>query len=687
EDEFDAGQPRRQPANDWKEPAMMSKDPLGYHGAGCRAAGADDADVLPTTSVRSRGSRMVRFPTLLAGGAAGATAPTALRASQALPASVAALLASCYSPGRHNHAHVCLPPLPVQCPIVCKMLLATAQYGRTFSSSECIVAACAFAILSEVLVLSVPITPPSLIARDVHATCDAVVFAISFSAARVPASCASAKRERGLPKMPDVARPEPAEEVVAVSFSLTQSPLERTDACILGKSSPNPTWQAVRDAPCCSALAGLALRCFSAFDGRIFTCGAGCAFASDLSAARVSPEPIICRAGLPTVGRQLLGTSHRSRGVEQSPAEDLLLCCNEIALTFTVFRVQEVLEALQDVLLTTVIPNAARLPARAVQAPACWFFTNENTLCVRSIFGLTPLGLRPPRSHGCIPVPYFAQSSSGLPLACRHLASFRPKKKMQNLQVDINEDAVLEDARRAATRARDVHAMPVWRRAWSRMLALLLTFIIELVVAFFISAYQDTFKRYTLLISFQPVISALSGNVGLQTMATITAGLPLGLFNGRHIGQGLWHELLPGLLIAVLLSTMVGGTALFWYALSPAAGHTVKGAVAFGFAIFLGQFASSLSATLTASLAPLLFNRCSFNPASMGGPFETAFQDIIGSSVVLAAAGAVLMQYGDHAEACPGGDVKACALLCGAGGSYNEQCLQHCLDLAMQGLC
>ena len=25
--------------------------------------------------------------------------------------------------------HVCLPPLPVQCPIVCKMLLATAQYG------------------------------------------------------------------------------------------------------------------------------------------------------------------------------------------------------------------------------------------------------------------------------------------------------------------------------------------------------------------------------------------------------------------------------------------------------------------------------------------------------------------------------------------------------------------------------
>ena len=49
------------------------------------------------------------------------------------------------------------------------------------------------------------------------------------------------------------------------------------------------------------------------------------------------------------------------------------------ALTFNVsllpidsepLEVQEVLEALQDVLLTTVIPNAARLPARAVQVRA-----------------------------------------------------------------------------------------------------------------------------------------------------------------------------------------------------------------------------------------------------------------------------------------------------------------------------
>ena len=86
---------------------------------------------------------------------------------------------------------------------------------------------------------------------------------------------------------------------------------------------------------------------------------------------------------------------------------------------------------------------------------------------------------------------------------------------------------------------------------------------------------QDTLKKYTLLISLQPVISALAGNVGLQTMSTITTGLPLGLFEGRRVGRGVWHELVPGLAIASLLSLVVGGISFAWY--SPgAAGHRSK---------------------------------------------------------------------------------------------------------------
>ncbi|CAE7311224.1 mgtE [Symbiodinium necroappetens] len=243
-----------------------------------------------------------------------------------------------------------------------------------------------------------------------------------------------------------------------------------------------------------------------------------------------------------------------------------------------------------------------------------------------------------------------------------------------------------EGTREGEQQAWDEHNKPAWRRAVSRMPALLVTLVIELFVALIVTEYTDTFKKYTLLIAFQPVISALSGNVGLQTMATITRGLVIGIFNGRETLRGMRHEVKSGMVVAALLSTVVAAVAFAWY--NPfSSGHSFLGTLAFGFAIFLGQFASSISASVTGSLAPLLFNKRGWDPAALGGPLETAFQDVIGSSVMLAASAAVLAQFGDHAESCPGGDVKRCASLCKEGPSYNEQCLQHCLDLALKGVC
>ncbi|CAE7901383.1 KHSRP [Symbiodinium microadriaticum] len=114
------------------------------------------------------------------------------------------------------------------------------------------------------------------------------------------------------------------------------------------------------------------------------------------------------------------------------------------------------------------------------------------------------------------------------------------------------EVAPTDGAREGEQQAWDEHKKPAWRRAVSRMPALLVTLVIELFVAFIVSEYSDTFKKYTLLIAFQPVISALSGNVGLQTMATITRGLVIGLFNGRETLRGMRHEVNSGILVAAL---------------------------------------------------------------------------------------------------------------------------------------
>ena len=64
-------------------------------------------------------------------------------------------------------------------------------------------------------------------------------------------------------------------------------------------------------------------------------------------------------------------------------------------------------------------------------------------------------------------------------------------------------------------------------------------------------------KAYTLIVSFMPAISALSGNLGLQASANTIRGLGTG-----HIGQGqyasnMWKEMKSGFLSATIIATTI----------------------------------------------------------------------------------------------------------------------------------
>merc|ERR1712066_981259 len=131
-----------------------------------------------------------------------------------------------------------------------------------------------------------------------------------------------------------------------------------------------------------------------------------------------------------------------------------------------------------------------------------------------------------------------------------------------------------------------MHKATTLQRAMMRMPAMMLTFAIEMVVAFVISRYEDTLKAYPLLISFQPVISAASGNVGLQSASIIVRNLALGIDSEREFGRAMLPELKAGVVIAALNMLVVGGTAFFWYAPTPLGSeHTWPGAVVFGLTI------------------------------------------------------------------------------------------------------
>jgi len=285
------------------------------------------------------------------------------------------------------------------------------------------------------------------------------------------------------------------------------------------------------------------------------------------------------------------------------------------------------------------------------------------------------------------------------PLRLTMAAKIGPEQKVSVDALDLESEVSKQSTKAASSAAEsdavNMNAATTLQRVRMRMPAIFITFAIEMVVAFVISRYQNTLTAYPLLISFQPVISAISGNVGLQSSSIIVRNLALGINSETNFRQALLPEVKVGVLIAIFMACGVGSTALFWYAPVPrdALGHTWSGAFVFALTIGLGVFVSMLIAAVSGTAAPLISKRFGFDPSAMGGPMETAFQDIVGSTFLLALGACLLHAFGDHGHECPGGDASGCVELCKLAmgnatfAPYDPQCIQNCIRDIAAGLC
>ena len=153
------------------------------------------------------------------------------------------------------------------------------------------------------------------------------------------------------------------------------------------------------------------------------------------------------------------------------------------------------------------------------------------------------------------------------------------------------------------------------------------TLLIELFAGIVIHVFDKTLTQFILLASFMPIISAISGNTGLQSAAIIIRGLSSGqvtLSGWRHaVSRQVATTLILGGVCALTLGVIAGVWDRHW---------------AFGLVVFLGMFISVNIAGIIGTCIPLLSKRAGFDPALTAGPFETAFQDVIGISIFLSLA-------------------------------------------------
>jgi magnesium transporter len=194
--------------------------------------------------------------------------------------------------------------------------------------------------------------------------------------------------------------------------------------------------------------------------------------------------------------------------------------------------------------------------------------------------------------------------------------------------IDVIEAEYMEDiAHITGSEAGDLERKSPAQIAKLRLPWIMTTMFIELLAGFVIHIFDRTLSTVILLASFMPIISAISGNTGLQSAAIIIRGLSTGHVQLDHWKHAVKRQLETTLILGGACAFVLGVIGWVW-----------EGRIAFGITVMTGMFISVNIAGVVGTVIPLLSKRMGYDPALTAGPFETAFQDVIGISIFLAIA-------------------------------------------------
>jgi len=223
--------------------------------------------------------------------------------------------------------------------------------------------------------------------------------------------------------------------------------------------------------------------------------------------------------------------------------------------------------------------------------------------------------------------------------------------------------------------------MNLWKRFLRFLPALIITFIIELFNSINLGNNADILQAHFAILIFEPVLSAIAGNIGLQTSSSINSfinvsrRIPKKRDKKEHEVRDIIIEdsndvdvimsiqqkkkkkkdgvklkfllrkyMSHNFVNILLLSIVMGITAYLW-PIDP--NDYLAHACQFPHAliIFIGALTNMLIASVAGLLTPYFLNRCGYDPASGAGPFETALQDSVGSIVFVLQAKIILSNW------------------------------------------
>ncbi|MGC6434116.1 MAG: magnesium transporter [Crocinitomicaceae bacterium] len=185
--------------------------------------------------------------------------------------------------------------------------------------------------------------------------------------------------------------------------------------------------------------------------------------------------------------------------------------------------------------------------------------------------------------------------------------------------VDIIKDEADKDFQMASGISDKIESSSsVWHISRARLPWLLIGMVGGIFAANVIAGFTDQISHIPTLALFIPLITAMGGNVGVQSSAIVVQSLAKSTDQLDNILKRLYKELSVGILNGAFLALIIYGIA------------TLFGNATLGMVVSISLFVVILFAGIFGTLIPLLLHKYKIDPALATGPFVTTLNDVLG---------------------------------------------------------
>lgn len=158
----------------------------------------------------------------------------------------------------------------------------------------------------------------------------------------------------------------------------------------------------------------------------------------------------------------------------------------------------------------------------------------------------------------------------------------------------------------------------VWKISRARLPWLFIGMLGGILGAQVISSFEAGIAQIPALAFFIPLITAMGGNVGVQSSAIVVQSLAKGNDLFGTVAKRIGKETTVALVNGAMLASLIYGIAYLF------------GSSKLGIVVSLSLFVVILFAAIFGTLIPLILNKYKIDPALATGPFVTTLNDVFG---------------------------------------------------------